>query len=103
MIECFSKYSKQYENLLTVARLLGVMADAQGIETMFYVQDVYFDYGAGMMWTTIIAERFNTGKNYRDSWQMLNPKQQEAIVNGTPSELFALTKELWDTQSKLMR
>lgn len=45
--------------------------------TRFYIRDIYLDYGAGMMWETIVAE---TARN-RDwgGYQILSPKQWDLL------------------------
>lgn len=42
------------------------------------IRRVYRDFGAGIMWDTIVVENIETG----DSYQALYPKLHDDIVNG---------------------
>lgn len=61
---------------------------------VFTVKDVYFDYGAGIMWTTIYPEYESKVTNKPSSYQMLYPKQWEKICYGTIEEFFEMFEEL---------
>ena len=72
MITTYEKDSKEYQALKIAAAILTVESPT-GVT--YKVEETYFDYGAGMMWTTIVAHRAN-----EDSWQALDPKEQKMIT-----------------------
>lgn len=73
--------TKEYLRLYIAASMI---SDDTGIPCR--VQDTYFDYGAGMQWTTLIA-----GPPDGFSYQMLNPKEQARILYGSlPDALTAI-------------
>jgi hypothetical protein len=70
----YSPEDREYLRLKITADILSGLAQ----RTTFKVEDTYWDLGAGLVWTTIIA--------YRDdgaSWQALNPREHEMIINAT--------------------
>lgn len=71
MITVYRHDSKEYDALVAVARILNTLC-TNGFR--FYVNDVYYDYGAGMTWTTIIAEN----KEY--DYQLLTPRDHALIT-----------------------
>ena len=70
----YTPEDREYMRLKIAADILSGLAT----RTTFKVEDTYWDLGAGLVWTTIIA--------YRDdgsSWQALNPREHELIANAT--------------------
>lgn len=61
---------------------------------VFTVKDVYFDLGAGVMWTTICPEYHSKVTDKTTSYQMLYPKQWNKICFGTIEEFFETFEEL---------
>ena len=87
-IKIFGEQSKEWKKLQSAAMLLN--AEREDDDTAaFEVRDIYFDYGQGWMWTTIVV---NAGDEW-SSYQALNPKQQGEIVYGDYED-FA--KAVWE-------
>jgi hypothetical protein len=77
-IRVFPRGSEEYFKLDKVASWLTYFSP----NNIYYtVEQTYFDYGQDWKWTTIIAY-----KSESDSWQAINPKQQESILACTTDE-----------------
>ena len=87
-IKVFGEHTRQYMRLEAAAKLLNAEMDPAD-RGSFEVKDIYFDYGQGWMWTTIV---FNGGDQW-SSYQALNPKQQSMIVCGN---LKSFTNTVWE-------
>lgn len=77
-IRLWDRDSQEYENLDKVSGYL-MMYSPNHI--YYHPENTYFDYGQDWKWTTIIARRDNG-----DSWQAINPRQQESILLCTTDE-----------------
>lgn len=66
--------TREYQLLQIVANMLTERAT----RTTFCVDDTYWDVGAGIVWTTIIANRDDGS-----SWQVLYPYRRKAILAAT--------------------
>lgn len=77
-IDEFSRYSEEYEKLDRVSTFLTAMSPNK---YYYYVGNTYFDFGQDWKWTTILAK---TPRG--DSYQALNPRQQEDILLATSDE-----------------
>ena len=68
---------------------------------LYYIENTYLDYGAGMMWETIICYRDNG-----DSYQILLPRDWDKLNAMTlPDDIFDLTQlviSITKDQSKLL-
>lgn len=73
MIKTYEHHEKEYIALRCAAAALEC-ASPNGTE--YRVEDVYFDFGQGWMWTTIVAHK-KDGSN----WPALNPRDHELIVS----------------------
>ena len=91
-IKVFGPQSKEYKKLQAAAILLNAEKEADD-KAVFEVRDVYFDFGQGWMWTTIVL---NGGDEW-SSYQALNPAHQGMIVYGD-FEDFA--KAVWEVSEK---
>jgi len=91
-IKTFAKGTQEYKNLEAAAALMTAFSP-KGI--IYRVQETYFDYGQDWMWTTIIAYE-DSPRWGRDSWQALNPREQEEIC------LTSNVKELAKVVEKVM-
>lgn len=78
VIDEFSRYSEEYEKLDRASTFLTAMSPNK---FYYYVGDTYFDFGQDWKWTTILAK---TPRG--DSYQALNPRQQEDILLATSDE-----------------
>ena len=74
-INIFSEDSEEYKRLQKACDLLNEKTNENA---EFFIKDIYFDYGQKWKWTTIITKDLTTGT----TWQTLNPRQQEEIING---------------------
>lgn len=73
MIKHYNRDTMEYKALETAAAMLTAVAK----RTTYRVEDTYFDFGAGLKWTTVIA--------YRDdgsTWQALMPREHDMILAG---------------------
>jgi hypothetical protein len=86
-IKVFGEHTRQYMRLEAAAKLLNAEMDPED-KGVFEVRNIYFDYGQGWMWTTIV---FNGGDQW-SSYQALNPKHQSMIVCG---DLEMFTQAVW--------
>ena len=86
-IKQFSKYSDEYEKLDRVSTFLTAMSPNKHY---YYVGNTYFDFGQDWKWTTILAK---TPRG--DSYQALNPRQQEDILLArSDEELEEIAKQI---------
>lgn len=91
-IKVFGVQSKEYKRLLAATTLLNAEKDDDD-KGSFEVKDIYFDFGQGWMWTTIV---FNGGDQW-SSYQALNPLHQGMIVYG---DLEDFVKAVWEVLEK---
>ena len=91
-IKVFGEQSKEHKKLEAAVLLLNAEKedDDNGV---FEIRDIYFDYGQGWMWTTIILN----GGDQWSSYQALNPKQQAQIVYG---DFEDFSKAVWEVLEK---
>lgn len=85
MIKTYEHGDKEYIALEIAAKML-TMLSPNG--TDYEVEDVYFDFGANIMWTTVVAYG-DTG-----NWQALTPRDVELI---TTCEIENITKAVNNT------
>lgn len=71
IIKIFEKGTHEYERLEDAARMMTEMSPN---EWHYSVQDVYFDFGQGWMWTTVICDD--------RGYQALTPKEQISVLYG---------------------
>ena len=65
---------------------------------LYGVEDVYFDYGQGWLWTTIVAYNpAEPSESILHSWQAINPRQWGEIL--TADTVDSLAKCVTDIQS----
>ena len=81
-IKIFPRDSEEYEKLDRVATFLTAMSPNK---YYYYVGKTYFDYGQDWKWTTILAQKNDNG-SYGDSYQALNPREQEEIILANSDE-----------------
>lgn len=91
MERVLERNSREYQNLLTAAKLLSAL-DENGF--YYELRDVYLDFGANWMWTTIIkVNPAETG--ILRSCQILNSKQWRGIIEAdTKKEILEAIKDL---------
>lgn len=89
MIKVYKADSKEYKALNYIASYL-TMTAALGEENYVYkVEDIYYDFGAGLMWSTIVAH----GKY---EYQILYPRQHKQICEAESiGELNLIAIKLW--------
>jgi len=68
--------TQEYKNLMAAAKLLEAVSESG---YRYEVENCYFDYGQDWMWTTIIAHN-DKEEGVLSSWQAVNPKQWEQII-----------------------
>ena len=73
-IRTYDHDTDEYARLLTAARVLTAISPKH---ITYTVEDTYFDYGQGWMWTTIIAN--NPSSTFGD-YQVLCPRDHEKIL-----------------------
>ena len=89
-IKVFNYGTREY-NALKFAAAAMTLASS---EVRYEVEDTYFDYGQGWKWTTVIAHKNRPEGYCTDSWQALNPREQEAIVFAeNPEEICKVISE----------
>lgn len=91
-IKVFGEQSKQYMRLEAAAKLLNAEMEAND-HGQFEVKDIFFDFGQGWKWTTIVF----CGGDQWSSYQALNPKQQGMIVYGS---LEDFTRAVWEVSAR---
>ena len=90
MSKVYNKNSKEYKALEYVASYLNMRAVLENENYQYKVEDIYLDFGAGIMWTTIVAY----GKH---EYQILYPRQHKQICNEESiEELTAIGNALWN-------
>lgn len=77
MIKTYEHNTKEYKALDLVASIL-TDESIKGYE--YKVKDVYFDFGQDWKWSTIVAHDKESTSDILRSWQVLNPKEHELIV-----------------------
>lgn len=90
-MKVYDRNSHEFNNLVKAAIVFRKLSP----QACFYlVQDVYFDFGAGMEWTTIVC---HSPRRWEDSYQVLNPRQQDAICNAESEfEIYEIVKSALD-------
>ena len=73
MIKVYEAYEQEYKALRVAAAALEMQSPNN---TVYRVEDTYFDFGRGLIWTTIIAHPV-TGND----WQVLNPHEHDLITS----------------------
>ena len=89
-ISLFTKGSSEYSRLNNFAINLSDKFN----DIFFTIEDVWFDYGAGILWTTLIGYNPNE-KAPLNSWQALYPEDQKIILYGTDKEKEKLMTKLY--------
>ena len=86
-IAVFKKGSREYELLDKLAMELTRKSPNH---YKYYVDETYFDYGQGWMWTTVLC------KSGKYSYQALNPREQEEVLlsGGSCEEIAAIADEV---------
>lgn len=82
------------KKLNLMANIMNAYADEENKQYSFYVERVWQDYGAGLMWNTIICYRNNDD----DSYQMLSPRQMKEVEVSSVDELIPMAKELYENK-----
>lgn len=83
-ISVFKKNSREY-NALTLAAAMLQFKSPNGYA--YRVETIYFDYGAGVLWTTVVGDSRpdlppdDDRRSVIDSWQALSPREQEMILD----------------------
>lgn len=81
-IQIFTPASKEYKKLQDFADDLNKELNDINVT----VKTIYFDYGQGWKWTTLVASK-TAVKSITDSVQLVSPTQQRKILWGTPEEV----------------
>lgn len=74
IIRTYTPDTDEYARLTTAAR---VLTDVSPNHITYTVEDTFFDYGQGWMWTTVIA---NDPSSCFGSYQALCPRDYEKIL-----------------------
>ena len=81
----FKVYEQEYQNLIAVAAVLQATSKHKARYT---VEDVYFDFGQNLFWTTVV----------REGWvgcQVFSPKLWEEVCKAkTVNDLFNCVNEI---------
>lgn len=86
MITVYKRNSKEYKALEAAAAMLTALSPR---ETVYKVEETYFDFGQNWMWTTVIAYRKDGG-----SWQALSPREQDLITEEISAANIAKAVEM---------
>jgi len=71
-------------NLIKFGAMMQKFFDIFDTGSNFALKDIYFDYGAGMKWTNIIAKVSKED----DGYQLLSPRDMEYVVNGNVDKIL---------------
>ena len=74
-----------------------IITDNTPSHKMAYVSHIYEDYGAGLMWDTVVVKNIETNESY----QALYPKLHDEIVEGKDIP-YEEIEELIKTANKLL-
>lgn len=88
--------TKQEINVRSLQAICGMLS-GMAPDCRFFVQETYRDYGAGMMWDTIICQ-------YRADcqYQMLSPREFDRIgLATTIDELSEIAETLYESQKHI--
>ncbi len=69
-------------NLVNFMRMMEEFCERFDINSCFNIRNIYFDMGAGMKWTQIIAHTNPSD----DGYQLLNPRDHRIVVSGRDLE-----------------
>lgn len=66
-----------------------------------YVEDVYWDYDAGIRWTTLVTYKDDptVTDSPLNSYQMLTPKQHSNLIDGDIDVFFDTVRDLCENHS----
>ena len=87
-LEVYAKGSDMDKKLKKLAKFLSALSPN---DYDYYVDDTYFDYGQGWIYTTVLCR----GDGEWGGYQALNPKEQEAVFFAdTTDDLYKIAKEV---------
>ena len=86
-ITVWSKNTIEYKKLKVFKSLLDVIIEQNNLPISVSIQDTYFDFGQGWMWTTIIVTELNNN-SCLNSYQLLYPARHERIVFGDEDDIL---------------
>lgn len=92
-IKTWSKRTVEYRKLTLLKCLLDIFIAEYFLPIYLKVEDVYYDYGQGWIWTTIVAYRTNSDTSIT-SWQLLNPARHEKIVFGDIDNIIKIGNDI---------
>ena len=78
VIRIYDQNSEEYKTLQDLCDRLNQASS----KTMYYLQNIYFDFGQNWKYTAIIAKQGN------QEWQATTPRDYENILNGNSDEVF---------------
>lgn len=85
-------------SLETIAKII---TDNTNENVIAEVEHIYEDYGAGLMWDTVVVRRIDSD-DICHTYQALSPRLHDMIVNGHNVE-YKEIEELIETANRLMR
>lgn len=88
-------YYSPKERLQVVANFLNMFLSHYSQEH-YSVKHVYLDFGAGIMWDTIVATTLNPIGSCLDEYQLLAPNEHEVIISGDMNQIIKLLKTLYE-------
>ena len=91
-IKTYGQKTKEHKRLEAAAILINAEFDDNFGDAV--VKDVYWDFGGGLMWTTIVFE---------EQYQALDPVQHAKIVLGTWDEFGQVVGEVVSRRRKHMQ
>ena len=92
-IRIFSEDSREYKLLKAAAEIMTAFSP-KGFA--YWVDTVYFDYGAGKLWTTVLG--YTKGERYESVYQAVYPALQKEIISATSISELGKTIEKYFTR-----
>lgn len=90
----FPENSKEYKNFETICDIV----NAQRNDIKLTIENVFFDISQNWVYTTLICNKLpmptNSSDSLFNSYQILNPVEQEIAVYGTDEERTELINKL---------
>lgn len=101
-IRIYNRNEVQFSKLQTLASIIEFsLREACDADVTIKVEDTYFDFGQGWMWTTLIAYRGDVSKH--DTYQMLYPTHMNKIVEAkTIQDLSDIAYDIIEKQYDLL-
>lgn len=102
-IKVYKPTNIEYQRLMKFCAKLNRKTEELQLPALFFVQNIYFDFGQDWKWTTIICDYYDKLFNNRSSYQILNPRQHESIVLNEEDKIEEIFNHCFETMQNFVK